>query len=541
MTGRVLLALSAIGFLASCGAPAPPRTGPPEPRPRVVVAIVLDQLATQTLERHLPHLPNDGALRHGIARGAFHHRVVYPYAGTYTAAGHAAIATGAPPAVSGVVANEVYDRERARVVPIVDDGEHAVHGVRDAYASPRALRAETVADVLARTTEGRVVSVSIKDRAVVFTAGREPDLALWYDARLPGYTTSTFYGEVPAWLEAWQREHPIDALLTPWVAEDPALLARVAGADDAEGEGDWDGLGVTFPHDPRASDDPYSVLRATPQSSEHLLELAAEAARRAGLGEDDVPDLLVLSISSTDYVAHTFGPDSWEYLDNLIRVDRALAAFLERLERERGPIAVLLTSDHGGAPLPERSGTGRVMPDVIARGLEAELDRALGEGDWVSAFVQPFVYLSEPAREDEARRERAVEAAIAWLSTRPEIGFAADAIDALGWRDDADPLRRAIGLSVADDPEGDVFVVPREGFVVDEDMPRGFGTSHGTPWSYDRSVPVILWGAGVAHLETDAPLPQGHVASTLAALLGVAPPAAAPREPLPGVSAPASR
>lgn len=540
MTSQALLTLSALGLLASCGASRAPRGSPP-PRPRIVVAVVVDQLATHALERHLPHLPEEGALRRGIARGALHRHVVYPYAGTYTAAGHAAIATGAPPAVSGVVANEVYDRERARVVAIVDDGEHAVHGVPDAYASPRALHVETVADALERATDGRarVVSLSIKDRAVAFTAGRTPDLALWYDARLPGYTSSTFYGELPAWLEAWQREHPIDALLTPWVPGDPALLARVAGEDDAEGEGDWHGLGATFPHDPRASTEPYSVLRATPQSSEHLLELAGEAARRAELGEDEVPDLLVLSISSTDYVAHTFGPDSWEYLDNLIRVDRALGAFLDRLERERGPIAVLLTSDHGGAPLPERSGTGRLMPEAIASELEAELDRALGEGEWVSAFVQPFVYLSEEARED--RRERAVRAAIAWLSARPEIGFAADAREALGWRDHEDPLRRAVGLSVAQDFEGDVFVVPREGFVVDEDMPRGFGTSHGTPWSYDRTVPVILWGAGVAHLETDAPLPQGRVASTLAALLGIAPPAAAPRAPLPGVSVAASR
>ncbi len=533
--GWIVLALA-----AACGGPHPPAHAPRAPRPRVVVAVVLDQLATHALERALPHLDEDGAIRRGVREGAFHRQVVYAYAGTYTAAGHAAIHTGAPPAISGIVSNEVWDRARGREVPIADDATHLVLGVEGAFASPAALRVETVADVLERASEGRAVtlSLSVKDRGAVFAGGRRPDLVLFYDARLPGYTTSSYYARsTPAWLDEWQRAHPVDALLTPWEAEDPALLARVLGPDDAPGEGDWDGLGVTFPHDPRASSRPYSVVRATPASSEHLIALAEEAALRLEVGADEVPDLLALSISSTDYVGHVFGPDSWEYLDNLVRVDRALGAFLERLARARGPIAVLLTSDHGGAPLPERAEgeSGRLVPSLVASELEEALDRALGEGAWVSAFVQPFVYLSEAARAPEVR-ERALAASVAHLSARREVGLAADAREAATWREDPDPVRRAVGLSVPDDAEGDVFVVPREGFVVDEGMPAGAGTSHGTPWAYDRTVPVIVWGPGVARVETREPLEQARVASTLAALLGVAPPARAPREPLPGVS-----
>lgn len=531
----------ALVFAVACGGPPPPARVPPAPRPRVVVAVVLDQLAARSLDRYLPHLDEDGAIRRGVREGALHRQVVYSYAGTYTAAGHAAIHTGAPPATSGIVSNEVWDRARDREAPIADDATHAVLGVEGAFASPAALRVETVADVLERASGGRAitVSLSVKDRGAVFAGGRRPDLVLWYDVRLPGYTTSSYYAaSTPTWLDEWQRAHPIDALLAPWEAEDPELLARVLGPDDAPGEGDWEGLGVTFPHDPRASSRPYSVVRATPASSEHLIALAEEAAHRLDLGADEVPDLLALSISSTDYVGHVFGPDSWEYLDNLVRVDRALGAFLDRLAEARGPIAVLVTSDHGGAPLPERreGESGRLLPDLLLSELEDALDRALGEGAWVTAFVQPFVYLSEAARAPEVR-ERAVAATIAHLSARREVALAADAREATAWREHADPVRRAVGLSVPDDVEGDVFVVPREGFVVDEGMPTGAGTSHGTPWAYDRTVPVIVWGPGVSRLETNEPLEQARVATTLAALLGVPPPRSAPREPLPGVHA----
>jgi hypothetical protein len=432
----------------------------------------------------------------------------------------------------------VWDRARQLELPIVDDGAHAVLGVDGAFASPEVMRVETVADVLDRATEGRaiVASLSFKDRGAMFAGGRHPDLVLFYDRRRPGITTSTYYADaLPAWLEDFERAHPIDSLLEPWEAGDPALLARVAGADDADGEGDWEeGFGTTFPHDPRASEAPYSVVRATPASAEYLLALADRAVHELGIGEDDVPDLLAISISSTDYVGHVFGPDSWEYLDNLIRVDRALGAFLDRLERERGPIAVLITSDHGGASLPERTGGDRILPPALASELDDALDEALGAGDHVAAFVQPFVYLRDATRESD-HRDRAVAAAVEWLSARPEIALAVDTRTAPAGRTSDDDVRRAIGLSVPDDAEGDVFVVPAENVVIDEAMPVGSGTSHGTPWAYDRSVPAVFFGPRVAHLESDTALPQAHVASTIAALLGVEPPSSAPREPLPGV------
>ncbi len=409
-------------------------------------------------------------------------------------------------------------------------------GVEGAFASPEVMRVEAVADALRHATDGHgiVASLSFKDCGAIFAGGRRPDLALWYDKRRPGFTTSTYYAEEPpAWLADWERAHPVESLLARWDAADPELLARVLGPDEAEGEGDWEGFGATFPHDPRASGSPYSVVRATPASSEYLLALAERAVGELGIGEDEVPDSLALSISSTDYIGHVFGPDSWEYLDNLIRTDRALGAFLRRLERDHGPIAVLVTSDHGGASLPERGDGGRILPTAVAGELESALDETLGDGDWVSAYVQPFVYLSEAARAPEVR-DRAVEAVVARLGARPDVALAVDARVAPSWRASDDAVRRAVGLSVPDDASGDVFVVPAEGYVIDEEMPRGYGTSHGTPWAYDRTVPVVFFGPGVAHVETEDSLPQARVASTIAALLGVPPPAAAPREPLPG-------
>ena len=131
--------------------------------------------------------------------------------GTYTAAGHAAIHTGLPPAANGIAAT------RGR---------------------------------------GKVVSLSLKDRAAVISGGQKADAAIWYDSALPGFTTSRYYaGEFPEWLSTWRDAHPLKERLAPWRPLDSRLLAVVVGADDAPGEGDWLGLGKTFPHDPALATD----------------------------------------------------------------------------------------------------------------------------------------------------------------------------------------------------------------------------------------------------------------------------------------------
>ena len=64
-----------------------------------------------------------------------------------------------------------------------------------------------------------------------------------------------------------------------------------------------------------------------------VVELALAASTAMGLGRDEVPDLLALSLSGTDYAGHVFGPDSWEYADHLRRADRALARLADGAHR----------------------------------------------------------------------------------------------------------------------------------------------------------------------------------------------------------------
>jgi hypothetical protein len=501
------------------------------------VALIYDQLGSETLLRQLSLLDPGGAIRRAVEHGVFLERSVYPYASTLTAPGHAAIHTGAAPSTSGIDNNSYWDEHQARAEPIVADPAHPVLGrERDgAGVGPGRLRAPTVADQLKAETHGaaRVVSLSIKDRSAALPAGANADLVLWFDGTLAAFTSSSAWGrELPGWVGRYQSEHPLRALLSPWKPLNAARYSARLGPDAAPGEGDLHGFGTTFPHVFDHVSKPMAVLPCTPQLSEYLVDLAATAVREQGLGRDQVPDLLALSISGTDCAGHVFGPSSWEYVDHLVRADRAVGRWLDRLGREL-PLAVLITSDHGVAPLPESSAPAgsRIVPQQLQEQLEAALVREFGAGPWVAGVLSPFVYLTPRAR-THPDHERLLGTAIAALRKEPALRDAWRLSEVRGWVRHGDPLRQALALGVSPENTADLLFLPAPGHPFDLGEPAGKGTNHGSPYAYDREVPVLAWGKGVPHRRSAEPVNQLRVAATLARLLGISPPAQAAKDPL---------
>lgn len=522
---------------ARAGAEARPAATPnarvpvaPAGRPRVVVALIYDQLGSDTLLTHLDLLDPQGALRRAVDTGVYLERSAYAYANTLTAPGHVTVHTGAAPLASGIEGNSTWDAGRRRAVAVTDDPARPVFGREPGVgASPARLRVPTVAHALRSATGGRgkVISLSVKARSAILSVGTAADLVLWYDATLGGFTSSHVWGAaLPAWLTSYQASRPIAGLLVPWLAEQPETYRARLGPDAAPGEGDLGGFGVVFPHRFDAIQKPLGVLPCTPMLSEYLVALTEAAAREHHLGEDDVPDLVALSISGTDTAGHLFGPGSWEYVDHLVRADRAVGAWLARLERSTS-VAVLITSDHGVAPLPESRGptSARFHPERVQRAMEEALARELGTGPWVAGVLTPFVYLSEQAAR-HPERARIVEVARRALRAAPGVrdAWGIESVRAFG---DADPIERALRLSVVPDDPAALMFLTEPYHPLDLRNPEDQGTNHGTPYDYDRLVPVLALGASVPHWRSAEVVDQMRVAATLAGLLGIPEPSAA--------------
>lgn len=527
--------------LVACGGTRPPAAGPaPAARPKLVVLVVIDQLPTWAFDARRPFLT--GGIARLVAEG--HEGVLeLPYAATQTAVGHAALATGAPPSVTGIIGNKWWDRASGALTSSVADPAAPLLSVTGPPGpfpvSPRHLRVEAVGDALKRATggAGKVVTVSFKDRSAILMGGRRPDLAVFYDDAQAAFTTSRYYADrVPAWLAALATTSPVRPRLAPyvWSADDPALLARMTGGrpDQAPGEFDLYGIGLTFPHALGKARDPASDVEVTPLAEEITLEAALAAIAGEGLGADDVPDFLAISFSGHDYVGHMYGLESWEAADAFLRLDRAIGRLAETLDATcgRDGWALVLSSDHGGAHTPEVTqaggGTaGRLNPMDLAVAAQAAAQGVLGPG----TFTLPgydLIYVTDAVNAlPAARRDAVLDAIVAGLGKVPGVGFVGRKDRLAGGCDERTGLDALYCRSIDPERTGEVMYGPAPGWVVM--MPPFDATAHGSANDPDRFVPVLVRGPGVAPGRDPAPVSSLRVAPTLAALLGVAPPAAA--------------
>lgn len=520
------LALVACACVALVGA-APPAAA----RPRLGVIVIFDQLRVTELERYTPFFGPGGF---GGLDGA-RYDAYYAYTGTETGPGHATLATGANPSVHGIATNHWFVGSERRYV--VDDPAFPVHGVTDKSGrSARMLAAPTLADVMKAESGGRarVVTLSHKDRAAILTAGRAADIAVWYDNATGRYTSSAAYVEsLPPWLAEQGASIPAatqaSARWSPLPI--PAELAHLVPVDDRPGEGAAEGLTRTFPHDLAPLPEPLrrKLYRLVPQSVDDLFTLALTAVGAYGLGRDLEPDLLVLSISTTDAVGHNYGPDSLEQLDLLRRADRALRRFKDALEAKLPPRSVVwgLSSDHGALPLPAAAEGQRwpnaivFLDDVVATASSAAAKALPGDKKKrLLGFAPPQLFIDTTDLAPDAAR-RLLDAVTAAVEAVPGIANVYDLTRAGQPDEDAfEPLMRA---SACPGRHAPLFVRQDPRVVLLENREK-LGTDHGTPYVYDRRVPLIVAGPGVRRGRYATPADPRDLAPTLAFLLGVPPP-----------------
>lgn len=331
----------------------------PRPKPRLVLFVSVDQMRFDYLTRFAP-LFKDG-FKTLLARGAVFSEAYYRHANTETGPGHSVLLSGRHASASGIVANAWYDRLRHASVNVVDDPVQAPVGGQGRAASPANFLGVSVGDLLKKISpDSRVFGVSLKDRAAVLMGGRRADGAFWYDASSGRFMTSTYYVKrAPEWLDTWNGERQADAFfgkLWTRLLPDEAVYRRYAGEDAVVGEGD--GQNDIFPHAiPGAAQSSlfYDELRRTPFADELTLDVALRVVDAYGLGRGSATDLLAVGFSATDVIGHTYGADSQEILDQLLRLDGLLGRLFREADARVGPGHTLigLSADHGSMPLVE--------------------------------------------------------------------------------------------------------------------------------------------------------------------------------------------
>jgi hypothetical protein len=533
------------------------RATPPSAAPmttRLAVVIAVDGLSWDRLQSWRPWFTS--GLKRLLDEGAVATECRYEHLNTETGPGHASLATGAPPRVHGIPLNQWYvPAADGKTMATIYSASQPASG--EAEASSKTilgagrLRVPTLGDrLVAHDPRAKVVAISNKDRSAIFLTGRNTrHAAYWYSSKEGIYVTSAAYDATAAAgaaaasvvnrFNAGEAGANLASRLgTTW--------SRLPVPDPAPSVGFESGLtafqdvtvGAEFPHDLTKSKRAFpSALLWTPFADRLLSELALDllADDTLALGRDDVPDLLAVSFSASDYVSHFYGPESVEELEILRALDVEIGRLLEALTARFGQasVVVALSADHGFLPLPEATerhdpaARGRRVADVkilkqLNEAVNAELKRAADAPPLVYRFEGCSLWLDRAALAaggaGDAKRVLAIvrrELATTWkdlvlrtlVVSGPFRQRSTDEVERDAWN------ARVPGRS------GDLFVVARYGVLVDPYA--GKGSSHGTPWEYDTHVPMIFWGGGITPRAVSAPSTPYDLAPTLARRLGI--------------------
>lgn len=471
-------------------------------RPALVVGIVVDQMRYEYLYKYADRYSNNGLkrlLREGMNCQDNH----YNYAPTVTAAGHASVYTGTVPAVHGIVGNEWTDVATGKKVYCTDDSTVSTVGTtgKTGFMSPKNMWTSTITDQLklAQNFKSKTIAIALKDRGAILPGGHSADGAYWYDSKEGRWITSSFYMQsLPKWVQAFNAEQRAQKYTKAgWNTLYPIQTYTSSGQDDSPYETKMAGeTAPVFPHTLQGGN-PLELIRTSPYGNTLTKDFAIQAMTEEKLGKNGTTDFLAVSFSSTDYVGHSFGPQSVELEDTYLRLDQDIAEILTYLDKNYGKdqVLVFLTADHAVADIPSYLNSHKMPGGVFDRvkamaDIKKATQEAFGQSDLIIGEDNYQLYFNKVAlTKMNIDREKLIQ--VVKQSLKKQAGFQ-ELID----------LQNIEGVTLNDlyattirngynsDRSGDVMILLKPQWFIGYKT----GTTHSTLYAYDTHVPLVFYG-----------------------------------------------
>ncbi len=489
--------------------------------PRLIVAISIDQFSADLFSEYRDHYTGGFAR---LLQGAVFPSGYQAHAATETCPGHSTLLTGDNPARTGIIANNwMMPDGKGGLMEVYCAEDPAARTTTGYTASPKYLLVPTLGERMkAEWPASKTVAVSGKDRAALMMGGHNPDAVYWRQGN--GFATLAGRTMAPEAVAASEAVAAMVADGAPGYAAPQWCEARdrpITAGDVTVGTGRLaiqPGDGNGFVRSPRVD--------------EATIALAEKLVETQGLGEDAVPDVLAVSLSANDYIGHAYGTNGVETCIEVAQLDKMLGEFFAFLDTRGIDYSVVLSADHGGIDLPERS-SQQAQPSahrVSADWAPQAVDKAIGTELKISApifekgspsgdlWFDPALPASDRARVTAALRARAAnDSDIAAIFTGEELAqLPIPTGDPRAWS-----LADRARASYYPGRSGDLIVMLAPMVSPIARPGPGYVATHGSPWDYDRRVPILFWRKGMEHFEQPLAVRTIDIAPTLAAQVGL--------------------
>jgi predicted AlkP superfamily pyrophosphatase or phosphodiesterase len=490
-------------------------------RPKLVIGVVVDQMRWDYLYRYYDRYLDNGGFKRLLNNGFACENTFISYTPSVTASGHAAIFSGASPAISGITGNEWWDYKKNKYNYCTgDDSVQTVGTLTDeGRMSPRNLLVNTIGDELKLATNFRskVFGIALKDRGAILTAGHTANAAYWYDEKTGDWISSTYYlKELPAWVKALNARKMVDSFYRQgWKTLYP-LETYVQSFTNKK----------TFEYNLTSFiGKKYDFLRVLPYGNTFTLTMAKALIENEKLGSGAETDMLTLSFSSPDYIGHTFGPQSVEAEDGFLRLDKELGDFLTYLDTKFGKnnYLLFLTADHGVPQVPtflkyHTIPAGNVDVEEIFTELNTLLVEKFKTENLCIGLMNYQVYLDRDSIQlKKLNMDTIAHVVIDFLKNQPGVQTAFQ----------LDKLEKVVLPGTIKKMVADGFYAPRSGDIQMlfepqwiEGLLRG-GTTHGLFNPYDTHIPLIWYGWKIKPGKTYRTIAVTDIAPTVSALLKI--------------------
>ncbi len=494
--------------------------------PSLVVNIIIDQLRSDYMDAFTPLYGQKGFLRLKD-EGRYYSQAEYPFSAPDQASAMACLMTGTSPYANGIVGDRWLDRQTLRPVFCVDDETYpGIH--TDEKSSPKHLAVSTISDELIVSSKGKslVYSIAPSREAAILGAGHAGNGAFWLDDWTGRWAASYYYDNYPDWATEYDRQSSLEDRIDDiqW----KPLNEQVTSFHY------FDSGSKPFTHKFK-SNRKYREFKTSACVNDEVNLFAKEAIEKAGLGADDITDMLTLT-----YYAGTFDHQSatqygMEMQDTYARLDRQLEELFDFIDEKVGAGKTLFVVTSTGYFDSEemmdlskyRIPTGVFSITKAQALLNMYLIAVYGQGNYVETAIDNQLYLNLKLIENRnLNLTEVLDRCSAFL------------IQLSGVKDVYTSQRLALGagtpgiskLRNAYNPKcsGDILIQVSPGWVLKNEDTHDQSLSRESYLSF----PLFFLGADIVPEKVRIPVSIDQIAPTVAQALRIRAPNACPQAPL---------
>jgi hypothetical protein len=269
----------------------------------------------------------------------------------------------------------------------------------------------------------------------------------------------------------------------------------------------------------------YGLLPVTPYGNTLTFDMAKAAINGEQLGADSITDFLAISLSTPDYIGHSFGPNSVEAEDIFLRLDKDLDDFLKFLDNKigKGEYLVFLSADHGAAHVPlflkeHKIPAGNVETQKLTDEINKLLKEKFNVANLAIGVINYQIFLNRNAIDKGGLNKQAIDKEVLdYLKSKDGISRAF-VIEALSETTLNAKVKNAVANGYFPSRSGDIQLILQPQWIADF---VGRGTTHGVWNPYDAHIPLLWFGWNIHPGKTNREVYMTDIAPTIASMLHI--------------------